>query len=234
MVRPLFWLAMAVLLAVSTGESHGAIVVVQDNRSLMVPGNGAYLYDDTHHASLIPSNTVTPNPGAAAFNALIVGVGIPAQADQATSLSADSFSGYGHALTQGATDPVDIRSIFDVTFQVTAPSWFFLRGSSVSDIGGVVSSSDGFLRSLTSSAGSALSVDEDLPFEFFGAGELVPGVDYRLVLSSSEVPLSGVDLAHTDDVSWSFSFTLPEPALPLELAGLLSVGLLLRRAQKIV
>jgi hypothetical protein len=237
MTRPLFWLT-AVLLAGSAGESFAGIVLVRNDSSVVIPGDHGFRFDQTGYDLPWPSNTVTADPGASDFSALFVADGIPVQADQYSHLQGDTFVGQGDAFADpgatgaGVTSPVDVHSIFDVTFEVTAPSWFVLSANNY--VGGVVNPADAFLRSLTSSLGpSPILVEEERPSgEFFSAGELLPGVDYRLVISASEVPLSGTDATH-----WQFTFALPEPALPLELAGLLALGLVLRRAlraQKIV
>jgi len=84
---------MAVLLAGSTGESFAAIVLVHNDSSLMVPGDGAILFDETHYNFPIPSNTWTADPGAARFDGQIGAVGIPANASQSSSLRSDAIVG---------------------------------------------------------------------------------------------------------------------------------------------
>jgi hypothetical protein len=243
MARLVPWLVMAVLLAGSTGESFAGIVLVENDSYLMVPGDGAVLFDDldpTHFNVQIPSNTFAADPNATEFGAQIsalyqVGpppVGILANAGQ--NFSVQSYSIVASGVAQGDSDylghvgttPFEAHSVLDMTFQVTAQSWFVLSGTHVDVVGGVENPSAS-IRSLTSLLGpSPILIDQEKPFEFFIAGVLVPGVDYRLLFSSSEVPLTGVD--HTN---WGFTLTVPEPALPLQLAALLTLGLMRRRAR---
>lgn len=242
MARPLFWLVMAVLLAGATGESFANIVLIHNDSYLMVPGDGAILYDDIHPGQFnvqIPSGTFAADPDATVFAAQISSlyqpppppVGYLSHAAQDFSVLPNTISASGVAETYSdsygnvGSTPYEVHSVFDVTFEVTAQTTFFLTGTFVNTVGGVENPSAS-IRSLTSSLGpSPILVDEEKPNEFFIYGLFVPGVDYRLLFSSSEVPLSGVDFTY-----WTFTLTVPEPALPLELAALLALGFVFRRA----
>jgi hypothetical protein len=224
MTRFIFSVVVAAMLSGTAGESLAGIVVVHDNRYVMVPGEGAIRFDQVGYNLPIDSNTVSSD-GSPQFGALIVSVGLPFEAIQGSLLADDAMSGGGNAFADEVASPANVHSVFDVTFQVTDPKWFVWTGSIFNNITSSPDPGSAVIRSLMSSTGSPVLVEStDLNGNFFDAGELLPGVDYRLVLSSSELPLST-----NETTAWSFTFTLPEPALSLELAGLVGVGILLRR-----
>jgi len=207
-----------VVLIGSTGESLANIVVVDESRMVMVPGEGARRFDQVGYDLPIADNFVLSEPGVPVFNALIVANGIQAQADQYSSLGENEFVGTGDAFVDFVTSSYTVRSVFDVTFQVTAPSWFVLTGRT--SFNGPATS---VAWSLSGSTAPDIVLSSDGPDDqFFRSGRLVPGVDYRLVFSESEIPLS--NLQYTQ---WSFKLDVPEPSL-LQLAPLVGLGLLLR------
>lgn len=222
MARTFRRLVLALLLLGPAGESLAGIVVVDDSRLVMVPGVGARRFDSVGYNLPIDDNFVLSEPGVPDFGALIVSNGIAAQADQYSTLGEDSFVGIGDAFVDDVTSPVVVRSVFDVTFEVTAPSWFILTGRTFFNY---ATPPDPVVWSFTGSTDPDVVLSTDGPYsQFFRSGRLVPGVEYRLLFSESELPLSNYGTTQ-----WSFQLAVPEPS-PLELAPLLGLGLLFRRS----
>jgi hypothetical protein len=206
----LLYAVTSVLFGVSAGESLASIIIVQDDRYVMVPGNILHSV-----------------PGESDFSVLVTSVEFPIQADQSTFVDWDGFSGAGSAFVNDLLVPMTAQSVVDVTFQVTEPTWFSLGGSTFSYVGGVYYLPAAFSRALIASIGpSPILVDEDRPNGgFFAAGVLEPSVDYRLSISGAEVPLIGSDFVY-----WNFVFSVPEPSESLLAGfGLLALVSLWRR-----
>lgn len=108
MARPFVWLAMAVLIAGSTGESFAGIVVVQNDSYMMVPGDTAVLFDNTHSNFPIPS-TWYPDPGDT-LNFAQVSAPL-AYANQGFSLQPDAIVGSGAAEAYSGTTPIEVHSV---------------------------------------------------------------------------------------------------------------------------
>jgi hypothetical protein len=186
-----------------------AILPVQDDRSIAV----AYLSNPGANVSAVPS------PPFSDFDEFVGGVGI-ANASQTSTIGATGISGSSQTGVDGSGDGSG-ASVFDLTFRVDEVVGYALTGLVSTEL-----ESDAYVALLGPSGAlyePALTPGgaED---SLSDSGTLNPGVDYRLVISSSHP--DGMSLQATQ---WTFGFDItavPEPTTGLLCAlGLLGVAL---------